>query len=430
MGTGKPVDSLTTGFCVSQVLHRTCRNGPTCPFDHDFNVVKTANPSSLSSAPTLPPPPNIGQHLANSTSISTNSLKQHLQQQLYDIEKQEQNDINERAQQQTDISAAAAHAPSAFSASHGIHNNISNNISTFSLPSIAEYLPRPPTDIKSIYDTGFQQVGSLAVVLPDVDPSDLALYEHSDDVGMTTMLHYLFLLFLLFAAAVSSIFSATCSLSPIAAAISSISSATLSFLSSPILAVVLLPLTLPLTLAGMILPPSYRCVRSLVSTLSCSRRSLARQESCSVANHKHVPRTLPVLEDSGATGVMSGDMNQSIGPKRPCRIPVQVANNEFSYSDHTAKISLDGQLVDCLFINGFHQTLVSKGILVNMGKLPTTNAQGRTDYVDSTTGQVFLSFQLQPDNLFHLVENTQPKLPSSSSSTAQAFNSSSPSSPI
>jgi hypothetical protein len=102
---------------------------------------------------------------------------------------------------------------------------------------------------------------------------------------------------------------------------------------------------------------------------------------------------------------MSGDMDQSIGPKRPLKVPITAANNTIAYSSHVAKIFLDGKLLDCLFVPGFHQTLISKGSLVKMGYLPTTNASGRTDYVDSN-GRIFLSFQLQNDNLFHLHEHT------------------------
>jgi hypothetical protein len=50
---------------------------------------------------------------------------------------------------------------------------------------------------------------------------------------------------------------------------------------------------------------------------------------------------------------MSGDMDQSIGPKRPLRVPITVANHATAWSSHVSKISLDGQLVALPFRAGF-----------------------------------------------------------------------------
>ncbi len=204
-----------------------------------------------------------------------------------------------------------------------------------------------------------------------------------------------------------------------------------------LLSVALLPLRFPLVLIDVCLTFIFLLPQKIWSFWCPSKPKKKRKLSNSQRLHLHQAktafskpivdpnhRTLPVLEDSGCTGIMSGDLHLSVGPKRPLKIPVTTANNSVVYSDHVAKISLGGKLLDCLFVPHFKQTLVSKAALVKLGYLPTTDATGRTNYVDSS-GNIFLSFQLSTDNLFHLYEHNQPtSFPHNHSSTSSSFSSS------
>ena len=422
VGKGVPIEETTAVsklLCPFRLKFGKCTR-PNCEYNHNYNV-------------NIIPPTNANaQALQGPQSDASSSSSAHAQV---------PGGPNLHQSSAWDHAHAGSAHQSATSHNFDLQSGSSDgyDADAFKMPTIDNYMPRGP-------DTGYRAVGNVAYSNQSFSPT----WEPIADVPSEAQSKGLTALLLFYVSIFLSVFSlakyfVTIPVSALRLTVSLLRSVTD---GRPILSFALLPVLLSLTIvdvcfsAGTIFATylTSSCCRDRGNQTPMCRRVNKRQhlprhvlrdvrtQQAAMATHSSTPsRTLPILEDSGCSGIMSGDMDQSIGPKRPLRVPITVANHATAWSSHVSKISLDGQLVDCLFVPGFHQTLVSKGSMVKMGYLPTTNASGRTDYVDSN-GRIFLSFQLQNDNLFHLHEHNRndntkyaPHVTSTSSSFSSSF---------
>jgi hypothetical protein len=457
VGKGRPIKHQKSGLCTSQLIYGTCQRQD-CPFDHEFNILRTnraARAPAIANAPVL----------ASPAAISTANLQTALSN-FASMDMQKQTAVNSAAakssaatakfpaqilsDQKATSAVSSESAAAALADADALANaQLDADAAAFALPTSADYAPRNNCTISGP-DQGFQQVGSMATCPPDVFFSmDDASSASGCGAGNLTQFSckteleppskgsffpflYIFISFILLYSELFitlSFRSLSTLLSYAKPPILLLSNLLLTFLRillstcqwicdrNIVLYFFMLPLLFSLTFTNVsctFIKILFNFRPSGFRPLRCRRtprpsRQMAMMAATKACQRPIRPRKLPVLEDSGCTGIMSGDMDQSIGPKRICDASVQVANKAYVKSSHVAKISLNGHLVDCLFVPGFHQTLVSKAKLFLMGYTPITSSSGRTDYVDSK-GNIFISFQLQSDNLFHLIENNQPTI--------------------
>lgn len=114
----------------------------------------------------------------------------------------------------------------------------------------------------------------------------------------------------------------------------------------------------------------------------------------------------PIIEDSGANRNMSPDRSLFVGPLVPLSSSVHTAEGSLAVATHSGTIKLDGQLLPCLYVPSFKQTMLAKSYFIRAGFCSTTNTHGRISYTHPVT-QARFDFQLSDeDDLFHFVPST------------------------
>jgi hypothetical protein len=107
----------------------------------------------------------------------------------------------------------------------------------------------------------------------------------------------------------------------------------------------------------------------------------------------------PIIEDSGANRNMSPDKGLFVGPLIPLAQEVRTAEGVSTGVTASGTIRLDGQLLPCLYVPSFKQTMLAKSYFIRSGY--TCN----TTYKHPDT-HVRFDFQLSDDDdLFHYVSS-------------------------
>ena len=113
----------------------------------------------------------------------------------------------------------------------------------------------------------------------------------------------------------------------------------------------------------------------------------------------------PIIEDSGANRNMSPDKGLFVGPLIPLAQEVRTAEGVSTGVTASGTIQLDGQLLPCLYVPSFKQTMLAKSYFIRSGYTCNTTSSGRTTYKHPDT-HVRFDFQLSDDDdLFHYVSS-------------------------
>ena len=132
--------------------------------------------------------------------------------------------------------------------------------------------------------------------------------------------------------------------------------------------------------------------------------------ACAVSHNSihHTNNTLkhPVILDSGCTIHMSGDRDLFIDSTlREHKVPISLADSSKAiYSTHVGKICLNNHVINCLYVPGMSQTLLSLGQFLRQGCFAKTDSSGNMSiYKNHNNTTNYLSFYMNEDNLFHLL---------------------------
>jgi hypothetical protein len=110
--------------------------------------------------------------------------------------------------------------------------------------------------------------------------------------------------------------------------------------------------------------------------------------------------------DSGCNIFVTNDTALFIGPMEPYDVSLGLADaNTSSKVTHKGKIRLGGKLVEALYGPTMNKTLVSSGWCFRLGYIVRDSWSGQKDLVDRK-GNVWMSFHIDDDNLYYLVENS------------------------
>ena len=113
----------------------------------------------------------------------------------------------------------------------------------------------------------------------------------------------------------------------------------------------------------------------------------------------------PIIEDSGANRNMSPDKGLFVGPLIPLAQEVRTAEGVSTGVTASGTIQLDGQLLPCLYVPSFKQTMLAKSYFIRSGYTCNTTSNGKITYKHPDT-LVRFDFQLSDDDdLFHYISS-------------------------
>ena len=151
---------------------------------------------------------------------------------------------------------------------------------------------------------------------------------------------------------------------------------------------------------------SFRVSSFLVSSSAWLLLSLyfrCSHQRCAAADSSKTRAEMPIILDSGATMAMSGDLSLFIRSSMvPIKSNIKLAQaGSKALGTHIGKISINGKIIDCIYVPTFKQTLLSLGWFLNLGMTTSTNTKGDLS-IQLPDNTPFLNFRLTPNNLFYL----------------------------
>lgn len=150
----------------------------------------------------------------------------------------------------------------------------------------------------------------------------------------------------------------------------------------------------------------FRISSSLVSTSAWLLLSLyfrCSHQRCAAADSSKTEARMPIILDSGATMAMSGDLSLFIRSSMvPIKSNIKLAQaGSKAHGTHIGKISINGKVIDCIYVPTFKQTLLSLGWFLNLGMTTTTSTKGDM-LIHLPDNSPYLTFRLTSNNLFYL----------------------------
>ena len=136
----------------------------------------------------------------------------------------------------------------------------------------------------------------------------------------------------------------------------------------------------------------------------CSHQRCA----AAAANCNSTKAKMPIILDSGCTMAMSGDLSLFI---KDSMVPIQsniklAQQGSQAKGTHIGKISIQGRIIDCIYVPSFKQTLLSLGWFLNLGMRSTTSTKGDLTLTLPDNSN-YLNFRLASNNLFYLNTTTE-----------------------
>ena len=149
-----------------------------------------------------------------------------------------------------------------------------------------------------------------------------------------------------------------------------------------------------------------RCRRSLRRRPFWKHRNRVNILAFAACHRAPAPRPkFPIIEDSGANRNMSPDKGLFVGPLIPLAQEVRTAEGVSTGVTASGTIQLDGQLLPCLYVPSFKQTMLAKSYFIRSGYTCNTTSNGRITYKHPDT-LVRFDFQLSDDDdLFHYISS-------------------------
>ena len=175
-----------------------------------------------------------------------------------------------------------------------------------------------------------------------------------------------------------------------------------------------LAVLLSVTLSGIvnIAKRCFRVGRRLTSAYVWLMLSLyfrcSYQRCAAAATSNDNKSKMPIILDSGCTMAMSGDLSLFI---RDSMVPIQsniklAQQGSQAKGTHIGKISIQGRIIDCIYVPSFKQTLLSLGWFLNLGMRSTTSTKGDLTLTLPDNSN-YLNFRLASNNLFYLNTTTE-----------------------
>ena len=134
----------------------------------------------------------------------------------------------------------------------------------------------------------------------------------------------------------------------------------------------------------------------------------SHQRCAAAATSNNSKAQMPIILDSGCTMAMTGDLSLFI---RDSMVPIQsniklAQQGSQAKGTHIGKISIQGKIIDCIYVPSFKQTLLSLGWFLNLGMRSTTSTKGDLTLTLPDNSN-YLNFRLASNNLFYLNTTTE-----------------------
>ena len=269
-----------------------------------------------------------------------------------------------------------------------ITNSNSSNMATISSAQQQQQLPEQPDqyDTESYYDQtpeGEEDDGFFTAHF-----AGFAGQDNKQDVNLLTMLFHIFMFFL-------SPVSFTC------VSLKLFLSVSCSFIHSCLLSIVKF-------IYDMTLLFSYVSINIFCFITIPFSTCMSKYEHCAFMSLPTFIARMPVYLDSGCSTHMTGDSSLFVQSTMvPHVSKIKLADSKSAQSTHMGKINVRGQLLDCLYVPDFTQTLLSLGQFLNSGMTIHTDIAGNIIIRQISSPTNYLQFNLSHSNLLNLDLSTQ-----------------------